>query len=333
MTQLAENPIDLISFDSSTLNSFMPMHLRLNKDTKIIAIGRSLRKILTDQVIGRPFDQIFSVLHPHRFSFQSGKFSQPIVMKLSYGSNSKVPFHALLSSEPSGDGYFLNLSLGISLVEMRDHFQLTAQDFAPTDASIDLLYMVALQDAQVSECKRLTQRFYDDRNVAQKTATQDPLTGLSNRRFLEEYLASTHDRQSLLPYAFLLIDLDYFKTINDQMGHLVGDAVLRIVAKRLRAATRSSDIVARIGGDEFAMVLHGHSDPERIKSLAKRILQSISQPISFKDKTANISASIGARCIMNALHYDQLIPEVDEMLYDAKAKGRGRVQIFVKDAA
>ena len=328
MNKISTPPLDSISFDGNMLDALMPMYLRLSSAGEIIAIGRSLEKIFGASVLGKKFRDVFCVERPEGFELENLDAFSPTILKLQQISNMNAPFHAILMRDAKARGYFLNLSLGISLVEMRDHFQLTAKDFAATDPSIDLLYMVALQDAQVAECKRLTQRFYDDRTIAQKEATQDPLTGLVNRRYLEGYLNSVFDRQSLLPYAFLLIDLDYFKIVNDSLGHAAGDAVLRIVAKRLLAATRASDVVARIGGDEFAVVLHGVQDTGRVKTLATRMIDGISRPISFKGETTQVGASIGARCVATAIAHEQLIPEVDEMLYAAKADGRGKVELW-----
>ncbi|MEM7242907.1 MAG: GGDEF domain-containing protein [Pseudomonadota bacterium] len=321
-------PKQVFSLDAQAVDVLMPMHIHFSDDGNILNMGTTLQKILGAEVIGQNLHAVFEVLQPNDANLKSLKPNTAIKMKLEARKNTAAVFHALITRDAMSQHLFGNLSLGISLVELRDQFQLTAQDFAPTDTSIDLLYMVALQDAQVAECKRLTQRFFDDRTVAQKQATQDPLTGLVNRRYLEKYLSSIEDRRALLPFAFLLIDLDYFKIVNDSLGHPAGDAVLRVVAKRLSAATRASDVVARIGGDEFAIILHHMNDPGRVKNLAERIISNISKPISVDGETARVGASIGARCVASAITYQKLVPDVDQMLYLAKEDGRGRVCLW-----
>ena len=188
--------------------------------------------------------------------------------------------------------------------------------------------MIEMLQIQMTESKRLTQRLHDDRQVAKKVAKEDPLTGLANRRALMDYLASTHTRKALLPFAFLLIDLDYFKQVNDSFGHLVGDDVLKIVSRRILSNTRARDVVARIGGDEFAVVLHGLDNKTAIVERAERIIAHISKPIKSGKVECGVGASIGARLVTSPIAQERMTEEVDKMLYAAKSKGRGQVCFF-----
>ena len=164
-------------------------------------------------------------------------------------------------------------------------------------------------------------------------AHTDPLTQLANRRFL-----SAHLEKPSLPsssyQAMLLVDLDGFKPINDTHGHEAGDAILIEVARRLRASVRAEDIVVRMGGDEFLLLLHGLGpDPEaaRQKTLhvAEKLLVLLKEPVPFQDKILQVGASIGARLHNDAqLTPEKAISETDAALYRAKEAGRGRVIFF-----
>lgn len=165
----------------------------------------------------------------------------------------------------------------------------------------------------------------------------DFLTGFYNRRYLQARLREELARAQRLgqTLAFLMIDVDHFKQVNDRFGHLAGDAVLREVARRIGAQLRTSDTGARFGGDEFAMLLQQGSagDGERV---ALRVLQAVrSRPIEIKADVAQIvSLSIGVAAAEPApvLHDhkalgEQLIAAADAALYRAKSQGRNQIAI------
>jgi two-component system, cell cycle response regulator len=172
-------------------------------------------------------------------------------------------------------------------------------------------------------------------NQLNEAAHTDPLTKLANRRFL-----STHLEKPAVPsssyQAMLLIDLDGFKPINDTHGHAAGDAILVEVARRLRASVRAEDIVVRMGGDEFLLLLNGLGpNPERARektrNIAEQLLALIQQPVPFQEKVIKVSASIGAR-LLNGIQTspEKAILETDSALFRAKEAGRGRVIFFDK---
>jgi diguanylate cyclase (GGDEF)-like protein len=162
-------------------------------------------------------------------------------------------------------------------------------------------------------------------------ATTDPLTGLGNRRYLQTHLdailAETMARGGAACLA--LIDLDYFKVINDTHGHGVGDEVLVAFAKRLHRAARPTDIVARMGGEEFAVIMHYPKMSRANTEAFERILHDISQyPIKTTAGDIFLTASVGVGCYVGGEALpapDELINCADIKLYQAKAQGRNRV--------
>ena len=175
----------------------------------------------------------------------------------------------------------------------------------------------------------ITQRIEAERRIAHM-ALHDPLTNLPNRSLfherLEQTLASVLRGGAL---AVLYLDLDQFKSINDTLGHPVGDELLKVVASRLRGCLRETDTLARLGGDEFAIVQAGVSEPEDVSSLAERIRAAVTEPIEIEGHNLRTDLSIGIALSPNdGVDADQLIKNADLALYAAKANGRGIFQFF-----
>lgn len=168
-------------------------------------------------------------------------------------------------------------------------------------------------------------------------AEHDALTDLPNRRHLtkklEEAAAATNISEYV--YAILLIDLDRFKPINDVYGHTKGDAVLCEIASRLQSVIREGGTVARIGGDEFAVICTIDSAVETPREaashLATRIIAKLSIPIDVGEDTFNVGASVGiALCPQDGKDQDELLKSADIAMYKAKRDGRGRFHFFEK---
>ncbi|MDX1474862.1 MAG: diguanylate cyclase, partial [Reinekea sp.] len=158
-------------------------------------------------------------------------------------------------------------------------------------------------------------------------ANHDTLTELPNRRALEAHLNAKLAESTTPQFSLVYIDLDGFKPVNDAHGHLIGDRVLQIVGGRLRNVLRKSDFAARIGGDEFVLVVASVVDQTQISVLIERILQSIEQPISVDGNVVQISASIGVvECSEQAQTLDDLMHYADQAMYDVKRAGKGGIK-------
>ncbi len=165
-------------------------------------------------------------------------------------------------------------------------------------------------------------------------ALHDPLTGLPNRRLLGDRIetAMQYARRNKQMLAAMYLDLDGFKQINDVHGHGCGDYVLMQIAERLRSATREVDTVARIGGDEFILILPEIDCRDDLIRPASTILRSISSPISIEGLVLNVTGSIGIAFYPdNAETAENLISGADAALYQAKRLGKNCFQFADSD--
>ncbi|WP_035677350.1 GGDEF domain-containing protein [Azospirillum brasilense] len=156
-------------------------------------------------------------------------------------------------------------------------------------------------------------------------AYQDRLTGLPNRRYFEQYVEATTAGNGSA--AFLYIDLDGFKPVNDRLGHDAGDLVLRQVGERLAACFRGDDVVARLGGDEFAAVLpqRAGAEPPDLDGLARRIIEAVNEPVSVQGEAVRVGCSLGiALWPEDSPDVAETLRRADQALYQAKRAGRNR---------
>jgi diguanylate cyclase (GGDEF)-like protein len=161
-------------------------------------------------------------------------------------------------------------------------------------------------------------------------AFHDPLTGLANRRrFVDAVVDAMAARTTLGTVTVMFVDLDDFKTVNDSLGHAAGDELLRRAAERIRDAVRSRDLVGRLGGDEFGVLLEGGSDVARARGVAERLLASLRSPLTVGGTQVRVSASIGMSVDGPSTDSaDDLLREADIAMYRAKAGGKDRVLLF-----
>lgn len=227
---------------------------------------------------------------------------------------------ALKSDEDTRDSQVLFLT-----VESEEHQIVRALDSGGTDYVTKPFIAVVLQ-ARVRTALR-TKRLVD---LLRREARVDGLTGLPNRRVFEEALEqywSEHERHPE-NFAVVMLDLDHFKSINDEFGHGIGDEVLRLAGNTLQNSRRNYEFAYRFGGDEFVMLLRG-VDEEGAVSAVQRILDAIDEiQLPAGDREVGITASAGIASVSKAspgLGTARLLEIADAALYRAKAEGRARL--------
>lgn len=182
-------------------------------------------------------------------------------------------------------------------------------------------------EAEIMQRKRVEARL-------DHLAHYDTVTNLSNRHFFNERLASLVSRalQFKERAVVMFIDLDNFKIVNDTLGHDTGDALLRIVAERLSATLRFGDVISRIGGDEFAILLENVEKANQSVMVAEKCLASLAEPILIDGNELYIGASIGISiCPDDAADMHELLKHADTAMYYAKSKGKNTYQLFLPE--
>jgi diguanylate cyclase (GGDEF)-like protein len=178
-------------------------------------------------------------------------------------------------------------------------------------------------------CTDVTDRREMDGRLVHQ-AFHDALTGLANRALFRERVEQAVARAARggSPFAVLFIDLDNFKAINDSVGHTAGDAVLVEVAERLKSAIRPTDTAARLGGDEFAVLMDLVSQQSAAIQAARRISNSLNQPVEVGGDTWLVSGSIGIAYSDSGETADAVLRSADVAMYDAKKRGRAQFTVF-----
>lgn len=190
-----------------------------------------------------------------------------------------------------------------------------------------LEYLTLIAAVLLQFQKRLVEAEYN----ALELAYHDPLTGLNNQRYMstlfEQALVLANRPHQML--AIFYIDLDNFKPINDNAGHHVGDEVLKTVAKRLVDNTRSTDICARIGGDEFVVIATQLEIEEQVHQVAQKLLQQCCNPVTTHQQHYSLGASIGVSIYpTHGNDLAQLLKNADDAMYDVKKNGKSGYQVF-----
>jgi diguanylate cyclase (GGDEF)-like protein/PAS domain S-box-containing protein len=165
-------------------------------------------------------------------------------------------------------------------------------------------------------------------------AYHDSLTGLANRRLFQEHLtlAIALAQRKHRPIAVLFLDLDHFKVVNDSLGHTLGDTLLREIATRLRTSVREGDVVARVGGDEFTIVLQELDKKEDAAAMAQRVLRIIAEPIDIDGQRLYITTSIGITVYPeDGEDAETLLKNADNAMYRAKAVGRNTYEMSTQE--
>lgn len=326
-----DGPAGGLAMPFALLDRIVPLHVCIGQDGRIRSLGPTLRRI-----IGAPQDDrtaggadFFALFRIHRPSGIAG----PADLARRAGERLQV----VMADRPEpvlrgtafalpgeGGGLLVVLSFGFGVIQAVRDFALTDRDFALTDLAMELLYLHEAKSAVADELRSLNRRLQGAKRAAEQQALTDMLTGLQNRRALDLAMAEHLSRGN--PFGVMHVDLDYFKAVNDSLGHAAGDHVLREVAGILMDETRKNDLVARIGGDEFVLVFPGMTAKAELMAVANRIVARLALPIDFEGRACLVSASIGiaVSTTFDPPTADRLLLAADEALYASKHAGRGR---------
>lgn len=310
----------------------MPMHLVVDRDGLVASAGPTLCKLFTDiSPQGNAFFDLFEVRRPGGIRSLTDLAAHcGARLTLARRVSDAADLHGLAMPLGGDGGLIVNLTFGIGILDGVRAHRLTAADFAPTDLAMEMLYLVEAKTAVEGELRELNLRLQGAKRTAEAQALTDTLTGLRNRRALDLTMADELGRSQ--PFGLMNIDLDYFKLVNDTLGHAAGDHVLREVARVLREETRKEDCVARVGGDEFVVVFPGLTDPATLTRIANRFVERLSEPVYYSGKLCRISASIG---ISVSTAYDKptsdmILNDADAALYASKNAGRGQARLHAR---
>lgn len=319
------SPVRTVAIDLASLDQLMPMHVLVDQAGNITRVGPTFAKLRDeDSFLGKNIFQIFELRRPRVGARDTCAVDQMIGVKLrmAFRTEPRTSMKGMLVQLPQSDDLLLNLSFGISVVDAVRDYALNTGDFAPTDLTVEMLYQFEAKNVIMDESRDLNTRLQRARMSAEKQATTDVLTGLKNRRAMDALLADM--ALSRRPFGLMHLDLDYFKEVNDTFGHRAGDQILQKAASILLSEVRAEDAVARVGGDEFVLVLDNIVDVKRLMLIAERIVQKLEEPVEFQNKKCSISGSIGitASSFYKSPDPVRMLSDADIALYASKDKGR-----------
>ena len=317
--------------DTAALDTLCPMHLILNSLGHIVHAGPTLLKMRgAHGLIGQRFLDVFEVRRPRALTSIEGLREcgpQKLRLIMRDGPHTALKGILVQSGDPAGR-IIVNLSFGISVLDGVRDYALTNADFAATDLAIEMLYLVEAKTAAMEASYRLNTRLQGAKIAAEEQAYTDTLTGLKNRRALDTVLNRLLEQGS--SFAVMQIDLDFFKTVNDTLGHAAGDFVLQNVARVMVDESRGDDLVARVGGDEFTLVLPDVRSEDILRRVGQRIIDRLEVPMPFQGNDCKISASIGTVWIQpgETATMEEVLADADVALYASKHAGRATQTLY-----
>jgi diguanylate cyclase (GGDEF)-like protein len=239
------------------------------------------------------------------------------------GMRSSLTCPLLVKGEPTGFLFFSSL--------VRDAYREIHQDLFMEIAG--RLSVILEKSRLYHELLRLNARLQETMDSLERLATRDSLTGLWNRRsileLLQRELARSHREGWML--SAVMVDIDHFKRINDETGHLTGDEVLREVTRRVRSTLRSADVFGRLGGEEFLVILSPADDQTAYDVMERARLACAASPIEVDDEAFDVTVSLGA-AVVGPERTDDLptvLKAADRALYRAKNEGRNRCEVEI----
>lgn len=330
---------DRVAVSGTLLDMLCPMHLVLDAQGLIVHAGPTARKVLGPaNLIGCSFLDLFDVKRPRlkpgvtALRGAAGLrlhcvLRGPVETEL---KGVAAPLPAEQGIGPPG-GLIVDLSFGIGLIDAVGRHELTSRDFAVTDLAVEMLYLVEAKAAVMDAFQKLNQRLQGAKAAAEEQAYTDTLTGLRNRRSLDPVMRRLIDRGA--DFTLMHLDLDFFKSVNDTLGHAAGDHVLRRVARILREETRGEDTVIRAGGDEFVLIFAEPLSEAKLSDMARRLIGRLEEPVTINGEVARISGSIGTTHSASYVtpRVAMMMDDADLALYAAKEAGRGCHVAFTSD--
>ncbi len=322
----AEDGSDGIAVTTGTLDVLLPLHVQVSAKGIVTHTGPTFAKLLDgDKILGTRLFDVMTVKRPSDVTTVASVLShqgEALAIQLAEmpGQNMK----AVAAAMPDG-GFILNVSLGAGVMDVVGARNLKNKDFSPADPTVEMIYMIEVQSILYQEHKQQSHRLQGAKVHAEEQAFTDALTGLANRRALEKHLARLLRRSKGNGFALMQIDLDFFKAVNDTHGHAAGDFVLQETSRLLLNQMRATDMVSRIGGDEFVIVLSEYGDAETLSDVGHRIIEAVREPITFEGVECCIGASIGATIVDQGSGRtpEQILSDADRALYVSKEQGRG----------
>jgi len=301
LTEIAKKELEY----ASLVNNLPLSMVRYDLNCRRVFVNASTRDFLSDDIESLLGKTPLEAWNPHITNMTAEQFQDNLMQVMQSGMAQKFEIHC-----KTQDVTYVNM---LNLLP----------EFNEKNQVVGALALVN----DITEMSQYRQRL-------EHLAYHDPLTALPNRTLLNEHmqLAIKYAAEHENGFGLLFIDLDFFKAINDTLGHAVGDALLVEAAKRILASVRSNDVVSRIGGDEFAILVMDVNEDYDLAGLAAKIVAKLAEPFVIEEISFFVTASIGiACCPTDSDNINDLMKYADTAMYHAKKQGRNNFQFYTTE--